>query len=199
MRYIIVALCLALGLLAMAAEQAPVKVAPPTLVQSMETQKQGRYLATITLANGRVIEVVLEGAYAPYTVTNFVNLANAKFYDGLTFHRVEPGFVIQGGDPKANGSGGPGYKINLELSPFLRHKKGVISMARTNDPDTAGSQFFITLGDVPFLDGRYAAFGWVKSGMDAVDKVQIGDGIKSITVKPYDGKEPVPILADSVK
>ena len=170
------------------------KVTPPTHTEVLATREHGREMAMITMANGKVIEVVLEGAEMPYTVTNFTKLAHAKFYDGLTFHRVEPNFVIQGGDPKGDGTGEPGYQINLEISPFLRHKKGAISMARAKSPDSAGCQFFICLDDTPFLDGQYAVFGWVKSGMDVVAGVKKGDVIKSITIHPYHGKEPSPLI-----
>jgi peptidyl-prolyl cis-trans isomerase B (cyclophilin B) len=171
-----------------------VNVQAPTKAQSDAVKEQGRYLATITLASGKVIEVVLEGAEMPYTVANFKQLADAKFYDGLNFHRVEPNFVIQGGDPNGDGSGGPGYMINLEINPFLKHKKGAISMARTNKPNTAGCQFFITLADTPFLDAGYAVFGWVKSGMEHVQQVKVGDKMASVTVEPYAGTEPCPLI-----
>jgi len=164
----------------------------PTPEQTAAVKKQGRYLATIMMKDGKKIEVVLEGGLMPYTVANFINLANSGFYNGLTFHRVEPGFVIQGGDPDGNGSGGPGYEIKLEISDRLIHTKGAISMARTSVPDSAGSQFFITLADAPFLDGSYAVFGWVKSGMNVVEKVKVGDVMQIVTVKPYAGKEPIP-------
>jgi peptidyl-prolyl cis-trans isomerase B (cyclophilin B) len=164
----------------------------PTDKEIAAVQKQGRYLATITMDTGNKITIVLEGAEAPATVANFVKLAQTKFYDGLTFHRVVPDFVIQGGDPEGTGGGGPGYTIKLEIAKHLRHKKGAISMARTPDPDTAGSQFFIMLDDKSYLDGQYAVFGWVKSGMDIVEKVHVGDKMKTVTVVPYKGKEPIP-------
>jgi peptidyl-prolyl cis-trans isomerase B (cyclophilin B) len=163
-------------------------------------QTTGRYLATITMDTGKSIELVLEGSEMPYTVANFLQLAKAGFYNGLTYHRVEKDpqpFVIQGGDPNGDGSGSPGYMLNLEISPFLRHKKGALSMARTNRPDTAGCQFFITLADTPFLDGQYAVFGWVKSGQEVVDSVKAGDKMKSVTVEPYKGKEPCPLEVKS--
>ncbi len=169
------------------------KLAAPTGEAIAAVQAQGRYLATITLTDGRAIEVVLEGASMPLTVANFLQLANANFYDGLTFHRVEPRFVIQGGCPVGNGTGSPGYRIKLEIAKTLRHKKGAISMARSQMPDSAGSQFFITLADTPFLDGQYAVFGWVKSGQDVVDAVKIGDRMQSVTVAPYAGTESCPL------
>jgi peptidyl-prolyl cis-trans isomerase B (cyclophilin B) len=166
----------------------------PTREQTAAVEKQGRYLATITMENGGVIELVLEGEATPYTTANFVQLAQAKYYDGVTFHRREEGFVIQGGDPKGNGSGGPGYLINLEIDPFMRHYRGAVSMARTPEPDTAGSQFFLCLGEANFLDGKYAAFGWVKTGMEVADKVKVGDKMKTVTVAPYAGTEVCPLL-----
>jgi peptidyl-prolyl cis-trans isomerase B (cyclophilin B) len=190
--------------LAIMAQDNTKKSAPPTMQEAMAAQKQGRYLATITMADNKKIELVLEGAYMPYTVANFVKLAKAKFYDGLTFHRVvnedatedAPEFrIIQGGDPLGDGTGEPGYEINLEISPFLRHKSGAISMARTDIPDTAGSQFFITFSDAPFLDGQYAVFGWVKSGLDVVKTVKQSDIMKTVTVAPYKGTEKCPILS----
>jgi peptidyl-prolyl cis-trans isomerase B (cyclophilin B) len=133
-------------------------------------------LVTIEMENGDRIEIELYPQVAPNTVKNFISLINKGFYDGLTFHRVIPGFMIQGGDPNGNGSGGPGYSIKGEFAANgfkndLKHERGVISMARTPEPDSAGSQFFIMVGDAPYLDGEYAAFGRVVKGMEAVDKI----------------------------
>lgn len=175
------------------------KVTPPTVAETLETQKAGRHLVTITMTTGKKIEVVLESALMPYTSTNFIKLIKSGYYDGLTYHRVEPNFVIQGGDPQGTGAGGPGYNINLEISPLLTHSKGVISMARTNDPNTAGSQIFITIGDATFLDGKYAAFGWVKSGQDVADAVKVGDKMEKVTVEVYAGTEACPIFYKNVK
>ncbi len=113
---------------------------------------------------------------APNTVRNFVSLVQKGFYDGLTFHRVIPGFMIQGGDPKGTGSGGPGYTIPGEFTQNgfqndLLHTRGVLSMARTMDPDSAGSQFFIMTSDAPHLDGQYAAFGQIIEGMAVADEI----------------------------
>lgn len=171
------------------------RLTPPTPAEIEAVRQQGRYLATITMTDGRKIEIVLEGAETPLTVTNFVKLAQAHFYDGLTFHRVVPDFVIQGGDPNGNGAGGPGYAIKLEIAKGLKHKKGAISMARTAQPDSAGSQFFITLAATPHLDDQYAVFGWVKSGQDVVDSIRVGDKMKTVTVEPYSGTEPDPLKA----
>ncbi len=175
------------------------KVTPPTLAETLETQKAGRHLVVITMSNGAKIEIVLESALMPYTSTNLIKLIKSGYYDGLTYHRVEPNFVIQGGDPQGTGGGGPGYNINLEISPLLTHKKGVISMARTNEPNTAGSQIFITIGDAKFLDGKYAAFGWVKSGQEVADAVKVGDKMDKVTVETYAGTEKCPIFYDNIQ
>ncbi len=130
----------------------------------------------ITMQNGHTIVVELDSDAAPQTVENFVGLVEDGFYDGLTFHRIIPGFMIQGGCPDGTGMGGPGWQIKGEFAangwnnPIL-HKRGVISMARAMDPDSAGSQFFIMHEDAPHLDGQYAAFGHVIEGMDTVDEI----------------------------
>ena len=133
-------------------------------------------IATLTMENGDVIEIELYCDVAPNTVANFVTLANSGYYDGLTFHRVISGFMIQGGCPLGTGTGNPGYSIKGEFSKNgfennLQHTRGVISMARSSAMDSAGSQFFIMHADAPHLDGSYAAFGKVISGMEAVDKI----------------------------
>lgn len=122
------------------------------------------------------IELELYPEIAPITVQNFVDLVNKGFYNGLTFHRVIKGFMIQGGCPKGNGTGGPGYTIKGEFKSNgvdnpIKHERGVISMARAMNPNSAGSQFFIMHKDAPHLDGQYAAFGKVTSGIEVVDKV----------------------------
>jgi len=133
-------------------------------------------LVTITMADGGVIKAELYPDIAPITVDNFVKLINKEFYNGLIFHRIIAGFMIQGGDPQGTGAGGPGYTIKGEFSSNgmkndLKHTRGVLSMARTNEPNSAGSQFFIMHADAPHLDGQYAAFGKVTEGMDVVDKI----------------------------
>ena len=133
-------------------------------------------IVTITMENGKVIKAELYPDVAPNTVANFVSLVEKGFYDGLIFHRVIPGFMIQGGDPTGTGMGGPGYRIagEFRLNGFkndLKHTRGVLSMARSMHPDSAGSQFFIMHADAPHLDGQYAAFGKVIEGMDAVDRI----------------------------
>ncbi|MBR3870329.1 MAG: peptidylprolyl isomerase [Clostridia bacterium] len=137
-------------------------------------------MVVIEMDSGELIEIELYPEIAPKTVENFEKLVNSGFYDGLTFHRVIPGFMIQGGCPKGNGTGGPGYSIKGEFAANgvkndLKHTRGVISMARAMDPDSAGSQFFIMHEDAPHLDGQYAAFGKVVSGMDAVDRIAAVD------------------------
>ncbi|MFJ7737953.1 peptidylprolyl isomerase [Lysinibacillus sp. NPDC097287] len=133
-------------------------------------------IVTITMNNDEKIVIELEPSTAPNTVANFISLVEEGYYDGLIFHRVIPGFMIQGGDPSGNGSGGPGYSIEGEFSNNgfennLKHERGVISMARTNDPNSAGSQFFIMVEQSSNLDGDYAAFGKVIEGMETVDAI----------------------------
>lgn len=130
----------------------------------------------ITMENGDTMSAELYPEIAPKTVENFVKLVNEKFYDGLIFHRVIPGFMIQGGDPQGTGMGGPGYSIVGEFSSNgfpndLKHTRGVLSMARAMDPNSAGSQFFIMHQDAPHLDGQYAAFGNLTDGFDTLDKI----------------------------
>ena len=130
----------------------------------------------ITMKNGDQIKAELYPEIAPETVENFLNLIEKKFYDGLTFHRVIKGFMIQGGCPIGNGTGGPGYTIHGEFASNgfkndLKHTRGVLSMARAMDPNSAGSQFFIMHEDAPHLDGQYAAFGKVTEGIEVVDEI----------------------------
>ena len=137
----------------------------------------GKHHAEIVIAEYGKLELELDADVAPITVTNFVNLAKKGFYNGLTFHRIMSGFMIQGGDPNGDGTGGSEETIKGEfksngIENTMSHKRGVISMARTqNDPDSASSQFFIVQADSDFLDGDYAAFGKVTAGMDIVDKI----------------------------
>jgi len=133
-------------------------------------------MVTITMSGGGSISLALDEKQAPITCANFKKLAKEGFYDGLLFHRVISGFMIQGGCPKGSGTGGPGYSIKGEFSAngvdnSISHQRGVISMARSSGFDTAGSQFFITHADACFLDGQYAAFGHVTDGMDVVDAI----------------------------
>ena len=137
-------------------------------------------IVTITMESGDEIKLELFPEIAPNTVNNYISLANKGFYDGTIFHRVIPGFMIQGGDPQGTGMGGPDYCIKGEFSMNgfkneLSHKRGVISMARAMNPDSAGSQFFIMHADGEFLDGQYAAFGEVTEGIEAVDRIAATD------------------------
>lgn len=153
-------------------------------------------LVTMEIKDFGIIEAELYPHIAPNTVNNFISLINQGFYNGLTIHRIEEGFVLQGGDPNGIGTGGPGYTIageftNNGFENDLKHTEGVLSMARTSQPDSAGSQFFIMLGDSPHLDGNYAAFGKVISGMDVAHEIEAAgtsDGpvvIESMTVNTY--------------
>ena len=151
----------------------------------MQVDPATDYVATISTERGDIV-VDLDAGAAPQTVNNFVFLAREGFYDGLTFHRVEPGFVIQGGDPLGAGSGGPGYTVPAEIE--LEHVKGAIAMARQGDqvnPERAssGSQFYITLAETPHLDGAYTVFGEVVEGMDVVESIAVGDVIESVTIE----------------
>lgn len=133
-------------------------------------------IVTIVMEDGGEIQIELFPEIAPNTVRNFVSLVSKGFYDGTIFHRVIPGFMIQGGDPDGRGTGGPGYSIKGEFSMNgfqndLKHTRGVISMARAMDPNSAGSQFFLMVEDAPHLDGQYAAFGRVITGLDVCDKI----------------------------
>jgi len=146
--------------------------------------------AVITLQKGGEIRIEFFPEDAPKTVENFVKLASQGFYDGQLFHRVEPGFVVQTGDPQSKtlkpgdpklGTGGPGYTIKAEFNK-RPHERGVVAMARTSDPDSAGSQFYMTVAPVNFLDGKYAVFGKVVGGKVAVDSIKVGDRIASIKI-----------------
>ncbi len=133
-------------------------------------------IVTITMENGDVMKLELYPDVAPISVNNFISLINKHFYDGLIFHRVINGFMLQGGDPEGTGCGGPGYSIKGEFSSNgvennLKHTEGVLSMARSMHPDSAGSQFFIMHRNAPHLDGSYAAFGKIIEGMDVVNKI----------------------------
>lgn len=149
---------------------------PPRTIDTSRT-----YIATIKTEKGD-IELELLPQKAPIAVNNFVFLAREGFYDGLTFHRVEPGFVIQGGDPLGEGTGGPGYTIQDEFNdtPF---EAAVLGMARTQAPNSAGSQFFITLNPAPHLTGQYTAFGRVTAGMEVAEQIAVGDVIETIAIQ----------------
>ena len=162
----------------------------------------------IEMENGDVMKGELYPEHAPITVENFEKLANEGFYDGLTFHRVIPGFMIQGGCPRGNGTGGPGYTIKGEFDANgvrndLDHTRGVLSMARAMDPDSAGSQFFIMHENAPHLDGQYAAFGMLTEGVDVLNKIAETDTdwsdrprnpqvMKTVTVETFGVDYPEP-------
>ena len=168
-------------------------------------------IVTFEMENGDVIKAELYPEIAPNTVNNFVSLVKKGFYDGVIFHRVIPGFMIQGGDPKGVGVGGPGYCIKGEFTANgfrndLRHDRGVLSMARTMAPNSAGSQFFIMHEDSPHLDGQYAAFGKVTEGIENVDKIaetrtdyndrpRARQMMKKVTVETFGVDYPEPVKA----
>jgi peptidyl-prolyl cis-trans isomerase B (cyclophilin B) len=120
---------------------------------------------------------------APMHAAAFLKLVKAGFYDGLTFHRVEPGFVVQGGDPSGNGTGGPGYSLKAEFNE-RPHERGALAMARSSNPDSAGSQFYLCLADARFLDGQYTVFGTMTEGFEALDAIRRGDKMLKLTVEP---------------
>jgi peptidyl-prolyl cis-trans isomerase B (cyclophilin B) len=154
---------------------------PQPTPQAPQGGRKVKQTAVITMEKGGVIEIEFFPEDAPKTVENFVTLAKKGYYDGVTFHRVEPGFVVQGGDPKGNGTGGPGYTIKDEFNK-QKHVRGVVAMARTQAPNSAGSQFYITLAPAHFLDGQYTVFGKVTSGMEIADKIKVGDKMKSVKI-----------------
>lgn len=163
---------------------------------------------TFTMENGSQMVAELYPEIAPNTVNNFISLVKKGFYDGLTFHRVIPGFMIQGGDPDGRGTGGPGYSIKGEFLMNgcvneLKHTRGVLSMARSAHPDSAGSQFFIMAAPAPHLDGQYAAFGKVIEGAETIDKIIMvptdmmdkpleAQVMKSVTVETFGETYPEP-------
>lgn len=156
----------------------------------------GKRYVEITVKDYGTMRVELDADVAPITVENFISLAKDGFYDGLTFHRVISGFMIQGGDPAGNGTGGSDKTIKGEFSSNgvennLSHKRGVISMARSNDPDSASSQFFIMHQDTPSLDGDYAAFGIVTDGMQVVDQICENTPVIDDNGTVQEGKQPV--------
>ncbi len=171
-------------------------------------------IVTITMENGDVMKLELYPDIAPISVNNFISLVQKKFYDGLIFHRVIKGFMLQGGDPEGTGMGGPGYSIKGEFSSngvenTLKHTEGVLSMARSMHPNSAGSQFFIMHKNAPHLDGSYAAFGKITEGMEVVDKIAgmptdyndrplEDQRIKTVTVETFGETYPEPekILAN---
>lgn len=146
-----------------------------------ENAPEGNSIVEIVTNKGTFKFELYEGR-APITTANFKKLAMSNFYDGLTFHRYEPGFVIQGGDPLGTGMGGSDEKIVLEINPELKHIKGAVAMARAQDPNSASSQFYVTLAPANFLDGNYAVFGMVTEGMDVVEQLRAGDKMETVRV-----------------
>ena len=157
-------------------------------------------IVTINMEDGGVIKAELYREIAPNTVRNFIDLINRGFYDGIIFHRVIPGFMIQGGCPEGTGTGGPGYSIKGEFSRNgfkndLKHSRGVLSMARTMIPDSAGSQFFIMVADSPHLDGQYASFGKVVEGMEVADRIV--NSKRDYSDKPYEDQKILKMTVDT--
>ena len=157
------------------------QMAPPTEEEIAAARAQGTVTALLKTSKG-TITLQLDGTAAPVHVANFIKLARAGFYNGVVFHRVVSNFVIQTGDPTGTGAGGPGYRINFEQSP-LKHVKGALGMARSNDPNSAGSQFYITLTPTAHLDGSYVVFGVTTDGMDVVENIKQGDVLESVTIQ----------------
>jgi peptidylprolyl isomerase/peptidyl-prolyl cis-trans isomerase B (cyclophilin B) len=159
---------------------------PPTAEESAVLYDESKLLqARIATKHGDVV-FEFHTDYAPGTVAAFVKLARGGFYDGLNFHRVEPGFVIQGGCPEGDGTGGPGYTLKAEFND-RPHVLGTVAMARSTSPNSAGSQFYICLGDARFLDNQYTVFGQVTSGIDAVKAVRVGDKMEKVTIETKSG------------
>lgn len=185
----VLALCACGGKPSVSSSPAPAAETAAPAAESSGTFQKVR-LAEITVKDYGTIKLELDEGTAPITVANFVKLAKDGFYDGLTFHRIMDGFMIQGGDPRGNGTGGSDEKIKGEFKNNgvdnpISHVKGVISMARSNDPDSASSQFFITVADATFLDGSYAAFGRVTEGMEIAEKI-------AKDAKPVDNNGTIP-------
>jgi len=148
-----------------------------------EIMSQNNNRTAVIETDKGTIKFMLHEDLAPITTANFIELAQRNFYDGLKFHRVEPTFVIQGGCPHGTGTGGSGKRIPLEVSPNLKHgEAGAVAMARSTDPNSASSQFYITLSPTPFLDGNYAVFGRVTEGMEVVRQIRVGDKMNSVTI-----------------
>jgi cyclophilin family peptidyl-prolyl cis-trans isomerase len=165
LRYALIPLLAVVGLAAHAADKPKQWDAPP----KMEIDPKKQYTAVMETSLGK-ITIALDPKVAPNHVNSFVFLARQGYYDGVIFHRVIPGFMAQGGDPTGTGAGGPGYQLKAEFNP-RKHVRGVLSAARTSDPNSAGSQFFLMHADSPHLDNQYTAFGKATSGLDVVDKL----------------------------
>ncbi len=155
---------------------------PTEVLEGGEEKMTGNPIAVLSTNKGE-FKFELFAERAPITVANFIGLAESGFYDGLTFHRYEPGFVIQGGDPKGDGTGGSEKTIQLEIHPELKHVEGALGMARSADPNSASSQFYVTIAPSHFLDGQYAVFGKVTEGMDVAMSLRAGDVMKKVTIE----------------
>lgn len=155
---------------------------PPTASEAKTLADEAKHLkARIATKHGDIVFSFFPDD-APNTVASFIKLARNGYFDGLTFHRVEPGFVVQGGCPEGTGRGGPGYRLKSEFNK-RKHDKGAVAMARTSDPDSAGSQFYICLEPAHFLDDKYTVFGQVSEGMDAVAKIKPGDKMERVSIE----------------
>jgi peptidyl-prolyl cis-trans isomerase B (cyclophilin B) len=156
---------------------------PPQSTEIGElTERARRSHVRIATARGDILFQLFPDD-APIHSAAFIKLADSGFYDGLTFHRVEPGFVVQGGDPRGDGTGGPGYHLKAEFNA-RPHLRGTVAMARASAPDSAGSQFYICLSDARFLDGQYTVFGQMTEGFEALDAIRRGDAMTSVKVEP---------------
>jgi peptidylprolyl isomerase/peptidyl-prolyl cis-trans isomerase B (cyclophilin B) len=156
---------------------------PPQASEVKEyAERASRSQVRITTAHGDIVFRLFPDD-APLHSAAFMKLADAGFYDGLKFHRVEPGFVVQGGDPKGDGTGGPGYNLKAEFNA-RPHVRGTVAMARTSQPDSAGSQFYICLDDASFLKGQYTVFGQMTEGFDVLDAIRRGDAMVSVKNEP---------------
>ncbi|MGH7322032.1 MAG: peptidylprolyl isomerase [Candidatus Rokuibacteriota bacterium] len=145
-------------------------------------EKRMHPTAVVAMAKGGEIRIELFPDDAPKTVESFIALSKKGFYNGLAFHRVVPGFVAQGGDPKGDGTGGPGYTLKAEFNK-RKHVRGTVAMARSQHPDSAGSQFYICFASAPHLDGNYTVFGQVVNGMEVVDQIKVGDTMKTVRIE----------------
>jgi cyclophilin family peptidyl-prolyl cis-trans isomerase len=161
--------------------QKPSRPTLPPDFKDQDVELTGNERGVIEMEKGGKIVIQFFPEDAPNTVKNFIKLARVGFYDGVVFHRVVPGFVVQGGDPTGTGLSGPGYTIDAEFNK-RRHLKGSVAMARSEDPNSAGSQFYICLEAQPHLDGNYTVFGQVIEGMDVVTKIRQGDRMKSVAI-----------------
>lgn len=164
----------------------PARLSPPTETEIAQYRERAATSSVQIMTTQGVMTFELFPDAAPIHVANFMKLAESGFYTNLTFHRVEPGFVVQGGDPNGDGTGGPGYQIPAEFNDH-NHRTGTLAMARSRDPNSAGSQFYITLAPQPALDGQYTVFGQIVTGADIPAKIQRGDLILSMTIIPRGG------------